>query len=76
MARQCEICGKGSSSGGSKKQRGRPKSEGGVGRKTTGRAKRRFKANIQKVKALVDGSPKTIHVCTQCLKQGKVRKYV
>ena len=62
--------------GNTKKQRGKPKKEGGVGRRTTGVSKRKFKPNIQKVKALVDGAPKRIKVCTKCIKEGKVTKYI
>lgn len=36
--------------------------------------KRTWKPNLQRVRALVDGKPKRIHVCTSCLKAGKVRK--
>ncbi len=76
MARECEICGRGTTSGRSKKQRGRAKYLGGVGRKTTGVSKRKFKPNLQRVRALVDGSPKRITVCTRCIKNGKVIKAV
>jgi len=76
MGRVCEICGRGTTVGNTKKQRGKPKKEGGVGRRTTGVSKRKFKPNIQKVKALVDGAPKRINVCTKCIKEGKVTKYI
>ncbi|NLO04481.1 MAG: 50S ribosomal protein L28 [candidate division WS1 bacterium] len=36
--------------------------------------KRTWKPNLQRVRALVNGSPKRIYVCTSCLKAGKVRK--
>jgi large subunit ribosomal protein L28 len=29
---------------------------------------------VQKVRALVNGSPRRVHVCTSCLKAGKVVK--
>jgi len=38
------------------------------------RSKRRWKPNIQKIRAVVDGSPKRVRVCTSCLKAGKVAK--
>ncbi|MFO7957935.1 MAG: 50S ribosomal protein L28 [Candidatus Brocadiia bacterium] len=76
MARECAICGRGSKSGGSVKQRGRAKYLGGVGRRTTGRSKRQFKPNLQRVKALIDGTPKKIYACTKCIKSGKVIKAV
>ncbi len=34
--------------------------------------KRRWLPNLQTVKAIVDGSPKRIRVCTNCLKSGRV----
>ncbi len=76
MARECAICGRGSKAGGRIKQRGRAKYLGGVGRKTTGTSKRQFKPNLQRVKALVDGTPRRIYVCTRCIKNGKVVKAV
>ncbi len=39
-------------------------------------SKRRWSPNIQKVKAVVDGSPKSIYVCTRCLRSGKVVRTV
>lgn len=36
------------------------------------RSNRIWKSNIKSVKAIVDGSPKKIYVCTNCLKSGKV----
>jgi large subunit ribosomal protein L28 len=36
------------------------------------RTKRRWLPNIQRVKAIQDGSPVTLRVCTKCLKAGKV----
>ena len=41
-----------------------------VSRRTT----RTFKPNLRKVKALVDGQPKTISVCAKCLRSGKVTR--
>ena len=38
--------------------------------------KRRFNPNLQKVRALVDGAPRRVYVCTRCLKAGKVTKAV
>ena len=33
---------------------------------------RTFKPNIRKVKAVVNGTPKTVYVCARCLRSGKV----
>jgi large subunit ribosomal protein L28 len=38
--------------------------------------KRRFEPNLQKVRILVNGSPRREYVCTRCLKAGKVVKAV
>ncbi|MCD6416197.1 MAG: 50S ribosomal protein L28 [Planctomycetes bacterium] len=76
MARVCEICGKGTTSGRKYSRRGRPKYLGGIGIKTTGKSKRQFKPNLQRVRALVDGAPKRITVCARCIKSGKVVKAV
>jgi large subunit ribosomal protein L28 len=51
-----------------------PKKKGGVGLNITGRSKRTFKPNIQKVRAVVDGVPTRVRLCMRCLKSGKVRK--
>lgn len=74
MARVCEICGKGSVKANRITRRGKAKKEGGVGRHITKVAGRRQKPNLQKVKAIVDGTPKTIRVCTRCLKSGRVER--
>ncbi|MTI61044.1 50S ribosomal protein L28 [Iocasia frigidifontis] len=74
MARVCEICGKGSVKANNITRRGKAKKEGGVGRHITKVSGRRQKPNLKKVKAIIDGSPKRIKVCTQCLKSGKVNR--
>ncbi|MBO8127570.1 MAG: 50S ribosomal protein L28 [Peptococcaceae bacterium] len=59
MAKKCEICGKGAV----------------VGMQVSHshiRTKRRWEPNLQRVKAIVDGRPKRIRVCTRCLRSGKV----
>ena len=38
------------------------------------RTSRTFKQNIRTVKAMIDGQPKKINVCTKCLRSGKVTK--
>lgn len=40
------------------------------------KTKRIFKPNLQPVRALIDGQPKRIRVCTRCLRSGKVEKAV
>ena len=38
------------------------------------RTTRTWKPNLRKVKALVNGEPKRINVCTKCLRSGKVER--
>ncbi len=38
------------------------------------RTKRRWDPNVQRVRAIVDGAPRRIHVCTSCLKAGRVQR--
>ena len=74
MARVCEMCGKHTKSGGQIARRGLPKKKGGVGLRITGHSLRKFKPNIQKVRALVNGEVKRVKVCTRCLRGGKLIK--
>ena len=43
-------------------------------RKVKSRTNRRWNPNIQRIRAIVNGSPTRIHVCTGCIKAGKVVK--
>jgi len=40
------------------------------------KTKRVFNPNLQTVKALINGAPKRIKVCTRCLRSGFVKKAV
>lgn len=75
MAWVCEICGKKASRGNHVETRGKAKYLGGVGTKITGITRREFKPNLQTVRAtLPNGSNKTLRVCTQCIRNGSVRR--
>ncbi len=77
MARMCELCGKHSQMGNSVETRGKAKYLGGVGTKITGITRRQFRPNLQRVHAeLPNGGSKTIRVCVQCIRSGRVRKAV
>ena len=77
MARSCEICGKGFSMGNSVTIRGKQKYLGGVGTKITGITRRKFKPNLQRIRVtLPSGENKTMLVCTQCIRSGRVTKLV
>jgi large subunit ribosomal protein L28 len=74
MARVCAICNKGPVAGRRITRRGLARKKGGVGQRITGVSKRRFLPNLQRVRALVNGKPKRILVCTACIKAGKIVK--
>lgn len=61
MASVCELCGKKPSFGMSVSFSHR-------------RTKRRWNPNIQRVRAIVGGTPTRLNVCTSCLRAGKVTK--
>jgi large subunit ribosomal protein L28 len=74
MARVCTFCQKRTESGGMIARRGLAKRDGGVGLRCTGRTLRKFKPNIQKVRALIDGNVVRVRLCTKCLKAGRIVK--
>ena len=74
MSRVCYFTGKKTRAGRSLARRGRAKYLGGVGRKTTGITKRKFKPNIQRVRALVDGKVCRIKVSAKAIRMGLVVK--
>ena len=76
MPKTCYFCGKGPTFGKTISRRGLAKKKGGVGRKITGISTRKFKPNLQRVKAVVKGTTRTINVCTKCIHMGKVIKPV
>jgi len=74
MGRECHFLGKKTRAGGSVSRRGKAKYLGGVGRKITGRSKRKFKPNIQRVRAVVDGKVCRIRVSVKAIRMGLVVK--
>lgn len=76
MARSCEVCGKGPQVGNKVTTRGKAKYLGGVGTKVTGITRRQFKPNLQTLHVTVNGTNKTLRVCTQCIRSGAVTKRV
>jgi large subunit ribosomal protein L28 len=61
MARVCDVCGKGPSFGHSVSH-------------ANNKTNRRWYPNLQPVRALVDGQPRRLRVCTRCIKSGRVVK--
>jgi large subunit ribosomal protein L28 len=74
MSRVCFFTGKKTSSGRSIKRRGKAKYLGGVGRKVTGSTKRKFKPNIQKVRAVIDGGVRRVKASAKAMRMGLVQK--
>jgi large subunit ribosomal protein L28 len=74
MSRLCHFTGKRTIAGRSISRRGKAKRLGGVGKKTTGITKRKFKPNIQKVRALIDGKICRIKVSAKAIRMGLVEK--
>ena len=60
---KCEICGKGVTFGINVSHSHR-------------RSNRPVKPNVKRVKAIVDGSPRHVHVCTRCLRSNKVERAI
>ncbi len=63
MARTCEICGK------------HPRLGNNVSH-ANNKTRRRWYPNLQRVRALEQGTVKQVRVCTRCLRAGKVQKAV
>ena len=61
MAKRCEICGK-------------QKKFGNTISFSHKRGNRAWAPNLQRVRAVVNGSNKRIYVCTRCLRSGKVER--
>jgi len=61
MPKVCNVCGKGPSLGQSVSHSHKA-------------SKKKWKPNLQHVKAQTQSGPKKIWVCTRCLRSGKVKK--
>ena len=60
---KCDVCGKGVAFGIKLSHSHR-------------RTNRTFKPNVQKVRAIVDGTPRRVHACTRCLRSGMITRNV
>jgi large subunit ribosomal protein L28 len=74
MSRVCQYTGKKTIFGNSITRRGKAKRLGGVGKKVTGVTRRKFKPNIQKVHAVVDGDVRRIRVSAKAIRMGLIQK--
>ena len=61
MSRVCAICNKGTSAGNHVSHSNR-------------KTRRTWVPNLQRARVMIDGSPRTIRVCTRCLRSGKVQR--
>jgi large subunit ribosomal protein L28 len=76
MPRVCYFTGKKTTFGNQITHRGKAKYLGGVGTKVTGITGRKFRPNIQKVRALVNGRIVRIKVSTKAIRNGMITKPV
>ena len=60
---KCSVCGKGVSFGIKVSHSHR-------------RSNKMWKPNIRRIKAIVNGAPKKIHVCTGCMRSDKVQRAI
>ncbi len=74
MPRVCYFTGRKTSFGNQVTHRGKAKYLGGVGTKITGITARKFKPNIQKVRAVIDGQIVRVKVSTKAIRDGKIVK--
>ncbi len=74
MPRKCPLTGKKTRAGNKYARRGKAKRLGGVGIKITGKTKRKFKANMQRVRAVVDGRVVKMNVAAKAIRNGLIVK--
>ncbi len=74
MAKECAVTGKKAVFGNRITRRGKAKYLGGVGRKTTGISRRKFKPNLQKIRVEVDGKVVRMWVSVKAIRSGMVKK--
>jgi large subunit ribosomal protein L28 len=60
---KCDICGKGVAFG-------NQASHSNI------KTRRTWGANIKKVRAIVNGTPKRVNICTRCLRSGKIERAI
>lgn len=70
----CHFTGRKSSFGKQRTWRGQAVKRGGFGLKPTGITRRKFRPNLKKVTALIDGRPQNVLASARAIKQGLVIK--
>jgi large subunit ribosomal protein L28 len=68
VSARCDVCGKEPRFGRRIKKLGKNAQH----RFVKSRKPRRFNPNIQRYKAVIDGTPKHLRVCTSCIKKNEV----
>jgi large subunit ribosomal protein L28 len=63
MGKYCQVCHKGMMSGNNVSH-------------AHNKTRRAWAPNTQRVRVTVDGTPRTMYVCTRCLRSGKVERRV
>jgi len=61
MAKFCEVCGKG-------------KMSGHLVTFSNKKSNRTWSPNVRRIRAMVNGTPKRIYVCTRCIRSGNVER--
>lgn len=74
MLKKCITCGKTAMTGKAVVRKGAAKSKGGTGSKIVRATKRKFYANLQKMRIMIAGHPRIAYVCTRCIKKGRILK--
>ena len=74
MLKKCVVCGKVALRGKSVVRKGLAKKKGGTGKKIVRSTKRKFFANLQKMRILINNRPKQVYVCTKCIKKGRIQR--
>lgn len=74
MARVCHFTGRRTTTGNKIRMKGKAKYLGGIGKNTTSITRRKFKPNLQNVRAMIDGAPERIQASTKAIRQGLVIK--
>ncbi|MEM1166472.1 MAG: 50S ribosomal protein L28 [Planctomycetota bacterium] len=74
MPKECHFTGKRTTFGNNVATSGAKISKGGFGLHCSGRTRRTFKPNLQKINIVIDGKPTKAYVCTRAIRAGLVTK--
>mgnify|MGYP003639634418 FL=1 len=74
MPYECHFTGKKTTFGKTRAYSGQKITKGGFGLKTTGISRRAFRPNLQRVTAMIDGTPQRVTVSTKAVRMGLVVK--